>query len=344
MAWLAHASAMQARIALCVLGVATLALAGCGKKDKSKNDSAKQATPPPKTGTPEGKPPPPTGKGSFGTVGGQAPASITQALAKLPRDPSMVAAFNFRQMRATEMYKTSPGLFLGLAKSWHEELKRKCGIDLIKQLDLVMVAKKDDVQFILVDGTISKQAIDECARTSKMKVKVSGKVTTYNDADWEEPKHVAFLSDTQILTSENLEALNKLLARKSPGAGAQPMYDELVTKIDRGATMWAIGTVPKEFPADMMGMREAPTHFWVHALYQGNAQLKIGVRFPNDAAAEHGKAGIQKMTKSMGGSSPSARQLVRSLEYRLEDNDLEIHATLTADQVKNVSQMAGGPR
>jgi hypothetical protein len=316
-----------------VLVVALVWVAACSGKDKKdkKDKGADKAT--------VQSTAPSSGKAKAGST----PKPIAAAIARLPRDPELLAGFNFRQMRSSEMYKQSPKLFTGVAGKWLDELKKRCGIDAMAQIDLIVVAHKKDAQFILVDGTITKKAIDACVTKSNFKAKTEDGITTLTDPDWEKPLHISWATKTQILTADDRPALAALLARKGSGSGPQAMVDALIGKISTGATAWAIGVVPKDFPAQLIGLKQAPTHFWAHALYQGNAQIKVGARFADDSAAASGKQLFDKLKGSRDqlGGNKELERLVRSIEVRQKGTDVEAHATLTGEQVKAVSSMAG---
>ncbi|MBL8622617.1 MAG: hypothetical protein JNK64_14985 [Myxococcales bacterium] len=199
------------------------------------------------------------GKGMAGASAVAPKGGLSRALSMMPANSEMVIAIDFKQIRASDLWKKYEGLVMGQVGKGLEEFKTVCGWDPIAKASGALAAgrgKQMDEMTVFVKG-FDKTSVLDCIKKAadKSKAENDGRTVTI-DGDYVElakPGKDAirfiFADDDTILIQRvpgtdamaDKAALQKVLAAKDgEGLMSSATFSSLIDATDTGSALWFV--------------------------------------------------------------------------------------------------------
>lgn len=318
--------------------VAALALvAGCDKGSKSSGGG---------------------GKGMAGASAVAPNGGLSRALSMMPANSEVVFAVDFKQIRASALWKKYEDKIMGKAGKGLAEFKAVCGWDPIEKASGALAAgrgREMDEMTVFVRG-FDKPSVTECIKKAgdKYKADNSGATATI-DGDYIElakpgsdTVRFMFADDQTILFQRvpgtdamaDKAALQKVLAAKDgEGLMSSATFSSLIDATDTGAALWF---VMNGNSAMMQNAGQMPFKF--KAIFGSvkvddgvNGVLKLRMEEEKDAS---GVATMAEMAMGQVAGTPYA-DFAKGVKISSKGKDLNVAFKFTSAQLDTLAAQAG---
>jgi peptidyl-prolyl cis-trans isomerase A (cyclophilin A) len=233
---------------------------------------------------------------------------------------------------ASKLWKRYRGDLLGKATMAFVAIKGACGVDVEKDTDAAMVGGPFEERELVFavrgawDATKMEKCFVDIDQSVKVAVRREGRLSVFeSERDGIKSRlNIAWLApDTFALQpGGGADDAQRLLAATSGGAPSKELA-ELLGKVDRKATLWAVSLIPAPYAArtfEETAETDRPDGVWAQIDHADALKLVVGLRFKDDAAAgrqraEYAKIVIDELVK--GDDAPAlAKKLVVGGEGR----------------------------
>lgn len=273
--------------------------------------------------------------------GGGASGSSSDMLSYMPKDSSVIIGFSVKKATSSALFKKYQDKVMEDAGKELAEMKEKCNIDMMADMNSLVVAIGDiqnpDNAVIGVKGNFDQKKIEECV--TKMGGKVEGSVMTSPDGDI---MNAFWAAKDTILISKGMTA-DAIKASKD-GASVKQNKDlmELIGKVDSGATVWVAGMIPPE-AAGMMGPMGGtpPKSGYLSLNIDSGVSANVGMVFNSEDEAK-AMSTMLEMVMGMGKSKPELKEILDAVSTTQQGTTLTIKAKVTGDQMAKLESMAPG--
>ncbi len=319
------------------LGIAALAVVGCGKdKKKEGGDETKAAA-----GAPSGKEAP-------GAARAKAAGGAKSAFALFPKESNMIAGINVSALRGTALWNKFAPMLQQQAGNDLKEFTATCGIDPLNAIDSIIVGgnvKDDKNMVIAVKGNLDKAKILECAKkisakeNTNLKIEEDGQIVGFIEGD--ESMYLAWLDDGTIVTGPGAEGNKEWLKGVlSGGASVADNKDfmDLVNNTDSGSSLWFAMVPPADDnPFAAMG-GPAPTAMFASIDLSKGFKLDAGLRF---AKADDAKMLADQANQMMGPmkADPTFGKYLNKTSVSTSGNDMIVKVDLSQAEFDELMKM-----
>ncbi|MEZ4402881.1 MAG: hypothetical protein R3B06_22865 [Kofleriaceae bacterium] len=333
----------QSKFAL--VATVALGLAACDKGSKS-GSSAGGST---------------AGKGMAGASAVAPKGGLSRALSMMPVNSEMVIALDFKQVRASALWKKYEDKVMGKIGKDLEEFKAICGWDPMDKAAGALMAgrgREMDEMTVFVKG-FDKPSVTECLKKAEAKGKADndGRALVV-DGDYfemtkpgKDPIRFMFAdADTIVLQrvpgSDDMAgkaALEKVLAAKDgEGLMSSPMFSSLIDATDTSAALWFVVNGAASFMKDSpMPMKLVAVFGSVKASDGIDGAVKLRLGSPDDAK---GMVSMAEMGMGQLKGSPFA-DLADGVKISAKGSDVVSTFKFTQaqlDKIAGLAAMGGG--
>jgi hypothetical protein len=334
------------------LGIAALAVVGCGKDKKDGDKDTKTAA-----GAKAGD------KGAGAARPAKGGGGAKAAFALFPKESNMVAGINVAALRGTKLWDKFAPMIQQQAGDDLKEFTAACGIDPLTSVDSIVVGGNvgdDKSMVIAIKGNLDKAKVLECAKKlaakegEDLKIEEDGQIVGFTDG--KESMYVAWLDDGTIVTGPgaegNKEWLQGVLSGKS-SVTENKDFMGLVDSTNSGSSIWFAMVPPADDnPFGAMGAGPAPKSMY------GSIDLSKGLKI--DAGLRYDKADDAKMTSDQANqmmgpmkADPTFGKYLAKTSVGTSGNDLILKVdlndaefgelmTMLEQQLPMLMMMAGG--
>ncbi len=296
------------------------------------------------------------GKGMSGASAVAPKGGLSRALSMMPANSEMVIAFDFKQVRGSDLWKKYEPMIMQQAAKGLDEFKAMCGWDPIQKASGALAAgrgREMDEITVFVKG-FDKPSVTDCIKKAadKAKAENSGKTATI-DGDYFElsksdgaPIRFMFVDDDTVVFQRvpgtdqmaDKAALQKVIAAKDgEGLMSSATFSSLIDATDTGAALWFVMNGSASFLA------QSPMPFKFIAIF-GSVRVAGGVDgvFKMRMAEEKDASGLSAMAEmSMGQveGTPYA-DYVKNVKISSKGKDVNVAFKFTQEQLEKLATQA----
>ncbi len=273
--------------------------------------------------------------------GGGASGASADMLSYIPKDTSAVIGISWSKARASALFKKYESKLMTEEVTKNvNEMKEKCGIDIMADLTTVVVSPGKDIQdesdvIIAIKGKFDKAKVEACI--TKMEGTVADGVYTIDG----EPMNAYWPAADTMLFSKGMtaEAMKGSVSGGSVKDNAELMG--MIKKVDSGAALWAAGMIPPEAAGMMGGMGKPPKGGYLTLNVDSGIDAALGLVFNSEDDAK-GMASMITMGLSMGKGQPGMKEILDGVSSNQSGSNITIKAKLSGDQLEKLQSMGGG--
>lgn len=281
---------------------------------------------------------------------GGASGAAGDAMGYLPKDSSMVVTANLDKARSSGLFKKYEDKLASQVPEEMAEFKAACKMDPMEDLNTAVIgvgANPDDEKQIVfvVKGNFDRAKVENCLgemakKDGKELVKTEdGKVVHYANGEGGDSFYAYWPDDSTLVGSPSGERLKAVIDGASVKDNKEVMA--MVGKVDSGATVWVAGNVPAEAAGAMGPMGTPPKGVYVSLTATSGLDFTAGLAYEKKEDADKLKA-MSAMLPAMADQAGPLADVVKGIKIEQDGNDVIVKASLTAEQLDSVSQMAGG--
>jgi hypothetical protein len=274
--------------------------------------------------------------------GGGASGSSGDMLSYMPQDSSVIVGFSVKKATTSALFKKHQDKIMANASKELAEMKEKCGIDMMADMNSVVIAVGQNLQnpddaVIGVKGNFNQKKIEDCV--TKMGGKVEGSVMTSPDGDI---MNAFWAAKDTILISKGKTADAIKASKEGKSVKQNKDLMTLIGKVDSGATLWVAGTIPPEVGGMMGGMGGTPPKSGFLSLnIDSGVDAKIGMIFNTEDEAK-GMSTMIEMGLNMGKQQAEMKEILDAVSTSQDGDTIIIKAKISADLMTKVEAMAPG--
>lgn len=299
------------------------------------------------------------GKGMAGASAVAPNGGLSRALSMMPSNSEMVIAIDFKQIRASALWKKYESQLMGKIGSGLAEFKAVCGWDPIEKASGALAAgrgREMEEMTVFVRG-FDKPSVTECIKKAADKYKADGSGATANiDGDYielakpgKDTVRFIFADDQTILFQRvpgtddmaDKAALQKVLAAKDgEGLMSSATFSSLIDATDTGAAAWFVmngNSALMQNAASQMPFKFKAIFGSVKVDDGVNGVLKMRMEQEKDASSV---ATMAEMAMGQVAGTPYA-DFAKGVKVSSKGKDLNVSFKFTSAQLDTLAAQAG---
>jgi hypothetical protein len=270
-------------------------------------------------------------------------------LAFFPADSDVVVTISLASLKGSAMWAQYLPIIEAQMDKEMADIKAGCGMDPIAKIESVSFGGKagDDKKMVFVVKGFEKEELNKCIEAMSKK---DGKafsaaeedgLTHYkfdkkdNYAVWTDAKTVVFGTGGKDFVKER--------AGRQNGLDTNAAFTALMSKIDGGATIWAVATITKGGElAKLAAMAPGAQGVAASLKLTDGLELKAGVRFDKAESATAALAQLNGIVQMAKAKVPQFASLIDKTKLAANATDLDVMLALSGAELQQLSALGAG--